>query len=301
MSQQQREPAYYNDGCVKERDYIYVSSKLRSVDPDLYDHSRLVLYKAPRWGFHDVNWNAISVCYWSYFEALVALGTKGQIRFATKQGSSEDQIADVLTVKAPVKQIREIGSKLHVCGDQGQVYRLEGHGWIHIDTGILDRKISATALDLNSIDGTAEDDIFVVGYGGEIRHFSGRSWSSIDSQTNMNLERVHCVGPGETYVCGDEGTFLRISSRGVENFSLDDEGEDFWGLSSLNGRVFVASLERIYAFNGSELEQVDTKLEPPIGSYRLDSRDGQLWSFGATDLACFDGTTWTRIIDPDNA
>ena len=53
-------------------------------------------------------------------------------------------------------------------------------------------------------------------------------------------------------------------------------------------------------YDGNDLSEVDTKLEPPVDAYHLDSRKGILWSFGEEDLAFFDGNTWTRIIHPDN-
>jgi hypothetical protein len=43
-----------------------------------------------------------------------------------------------------------------------------------------------------------------------------------------------------------------------------------------------------------------TGLEPEIDGYRLDARDGQLWSFGVEDLAWFDGKKWKRLKHPDN-
>jgi hypothetical protein len=292
------EKFHYNDGCVKQAGYVYIANKLKTLDPYEYSFGRLVMYKAPNWAFHDVGWDVISVCYWEHFDMLVALGEWGQIHVATKQGGREDGIADVKNY-SPVSQVRQIGSRLHVCGGQGQVYRLDGADWVHIDSGLLTPELSSDALGFNGIDGTSEEDVFVVGFRGKVFHFNGSIWTEIDSKTNQHLERVHCVKRGETYICGARGTFLRITSLGVEDFSLQTE-EGLWGLCSLEGKVFVAGDDRLYLFNGSELEPITTGLEP-LSTYRLDARDGQLWSFGADDIAYFDGTTWTRIIDPDNA
>jgi hypothetical protein len=294
----QDESVYFNDGCVKESSYVFIASKLHSVNPDEYDFSRLYFHKIPGWGRQDLNRNVVSVCYLANPNSFQALSEDGEVTSYDPQGSTSASIADVEKYGA-VSQIRTIEGVLYVCGMQGQVYRRGSSGWVHIDKGILDPKVSARALHLNSIDGTSGKDIYVVGFGGRILHYNGKTWTELPSPTNLHLERVHCVAPGETYVCGNNGTFLKITPQGIENHSIELE-DHFWGLTSFQGKVYLATLEGLYVFDGSTVEEVDTGLEPAIGGYRLDARDGQLWSFGVDDLAFFDGKSWTRVIHPDN-
>jgi hypothetical protein len=182
---------------------------------------------------------------------------------------------------------------------QGQVYRRDESGWIHIDDGILDRNISPDALHLNGIAGTSHRDIYVCGFGGRILHFDGRTWDELATPTNVHLERIHCVSPSEAYVCGNKGTFFKISSGAFTDYSIDID-EHFWGLTSFQGKIYLATLKGLYVFDGKQVRPVDTKLKPPIGGYRLDACEEQLWSFGVDDLAWFDGKKWTRLKHPDN-
>lgn len=294
------EPIYFVDGCVREEGYIFLSARLKSVDADEYDFTRTFSSRIPTWGHWDLNWNVLSVCHATSSDLLCALSDKGDVRISKPAVSSiEEKITDVESLGA-VKQIREIGGLLHVCGDQGQVYRRQSDGsWVHIDDGILDREIKVDALDLNGIDGTSLEDIYVVGMKGRILHFDGSAWTELDSPTNLHLERVHCVSPDEAYACGNRGTFLRITKQGIEDLSLDLE-DHFWGLTAFQGQIYLATLKGLFVYDGTSVEPVETGLEPPIGGYRLDACETQLWSFGVDDLAYFDGTTWTRVQHPDN-
>lgn len=297
------ETVYFNDGCVKAKESIYLASALYSLDPDEYDFSRMFFYKSGQWGRHDLDWNVTSVCYSQKEDAYCALSIEGDVSIATtKHGYQIEKIPDagVRDGLAAVNQIREIGKHLYVCGDQGQVFRREDSGWVHFDDGLLDRNISASALSLNSIDGSSEEDIYVVADHGRIFHFDGSRWSELDTPTNQHLERVRCVSPEEFYICGKNGVFFKGSTNGFEDFSVGGMEEYFWGLEHFEGKVYLATLKGLFVFDGTSIEPLTTGLESNIGGYRLAAGDGMLWSFGVDDLARFDGKKWTRLKHPDN-
>ena len=309
---------YFNDGCVLSKDRIYVSGKLKGVDPDDVTFSRLCVYNArsplaggqPRWGYGDrPGLDVVSVCLFAGHEAetaekstgglSVALSTQGHVSLVGRGVAQQaEKITDVERIGA-ASQVCQIGDRLYVCGMQGQVYRRDSAGWVHIDQGVLAPNTSPDTLHLNSIDGTSDRDIYVCGFGGRILHFDGARWDELVSPTNVHLERVHCVSPSEVYFCGNRGTFLKLAN-GVftdHSIAIDDH---FWGLTSFQDKIYLATLKGLYVFDGSQVVAVNTKLKPAIGGYRLDARDGQLWSFGVDDLAWFDGTKWTRLKHPDN-
>jgi hypothetical protein len=291
---------YFNDGCVAAKDYIYFSGKLRGLDPDEYEFSRTFSYRAPNMGFIDhPGRNIVSVCHYTVDSCFYSLSTRGDVHLGARGVTPrEEKIQDVESLGA-VSQIRQIGEHLYVCGMQGQVYRRDESGWVHVDNGILDRKIATGALHLNSIDGASERDIYVAGFGGRILHFDGKRWTELVSPTNVHLERVRCVSESEVYFCGNKGTFIKLANGTFTDHSIDIE-DHFWGLTSFEDKVYLATLKGLYVFDGTRVRPVDTKLKPPIDGYRLDARDGQLWSFGVDDLAWFDGKKWHRLKHPDN-
>ena len=162
MPTQEVETVYFNDGTVKKSDYIYIAAKLQSVDADKHDFSRLFIYYRGDWTHHDLQSRVESVCYYSELEAFCALSANGEVNIATRQGFQVEKIpqAGVYDGLAAVNQMRQIGQHLYVCGDQGQVYRRDESCWVQFDDGLRDSDISASALCLNSIDGTSDENIW---------------------------------------------------------------------------------------------------------------------------------------------
>jgi hypothetical protein len=307
MSDKQIESVYFVDGCVIESDYIYFASKLKSLDPNEYDFSRMFYLDRDQWIHHDLEWDVVSVCLLPETSGerrkYCALSMQGDVELDFPGGPEIEKIPTAGTYQGSgaVKQIRCIDGQLYVCGDQGQVYQRKVPGeWVHIDEGLLDTEISASALDFNGMDGNGEHDLYVVGYHGRIFHRDSNGWTALDSPTNVHLERVRCVSQDKVYICGNHGTLLSGNAEGFQVHGMEDFKEHFWDLEWFEGKLYIASLVGLFEFDGEEIRPVNTGLKPEIGGYRLDSRDGVLWSFGVDDLAFYDGGQWHRIIHPDN-
>lgn len=301
------ESVYFKDGCVIEKDYIYFASKLKSLDPEEYDYSRMFYLDGDDWIYHDLNWDVVSVCVKRKSadepRQYCALSMQGDVELQYPGGAKIEKIQDAGTFEGygALKQIKEIGNHLYACGDQGQVYQRQGPDrWIHIDQGIFDPEISASAIDLNSIDGSSENDLYVVGFNGRIFYRTNSNWVELDSPTNAHLERIKYVSKEEVYICGNKGVFLKGNFNGFTDLSVSGLDDNFWGLEYFDGRVYLATLSGLYVYDGSIVEPVESGITPQLGGYRLNARDGVLWSFGVDDLAYFDGSKWTKIVHPDN-
>lgn len=301
------ETVYFVDGCVIDRDYIYLASKLHSIDANEYDYTRMCYEYRGDWFYHDLNWDVISVCVLGAQGDVprqsCAMSIQGDIEFQYPGTIYEEKIPEAGTFEGlgALKQLRQIGDHLYACGDQGQVYKREAADqWAHMDDGLLDREISVSALDLNSLDGLADDDIYMVGFHGRIYHFDGQSWTEVESGTNAHLHRVKVDTNGVVHVCGKKGVYLRGDKDGFTDHSMPGMDNSFWDLEPFGDNVYLASLDGLFVFDGEAIAPLATGLDPEIGGYRLDSGDGVMWSFGVDDLACFDGEEWTRLEHPDN-
>lgn len=294
---------YFNDGCIKQKDYLYIASKLYAVDSDSYDFSRMFIFKYGQWSHHNLDWNVRSVCYLPATDSAYALSDQGWVSEGNKHGFTQEKIYDAGTYHdhelGVVKQIKGIAGQLYVCGDQGQVYKKLSNGWQHIDDGILDRKISVDALDLNSIDGSSDSDIYVAGQRGRICHFNGSVWNELDSPTNQHLERVLSISKDEIYFCGKNGVLLKKYKDTFIDYTSSEVTIDFWGITIFQEKIYLAALDGIYLLNDQTINKLDLGLGE-IDAYRLDANHEILWSFGVNDLLYFDGTKWERLLHPDN-
>lgn len=100
---------------------------------------------------------------------MVAARKNGETTELTASGKVDEQIPGAgLNVAEPygyVEVIRNIAGQLYVCGYGRQVYKRVGDDWISIATDILTRE---TAKGFMDIAGISEDQVYAVGWGGEI-------------------------------------------------------------------------------------------------------------------------------------
>jgi hypothetical protein len=293
----------FNEGCVIERDYVYVASKIDSLDPAEYDYSRMHVYDKPNWFHHDLEWDVLSVCVSRKEDKrkCVAMSMQGDIAFQFVGGSEVESIpnAGTLNGRGAMSQVREIGDKLVACGYEGQVYVRQPSGWQVLSDGLISFSSKDQPAHLNSIDGNQFEDIYAVGYFGRIFHFDGKKWSEIESPTNVHLERVR-VENGIAYICGNNGTVLFGNKDGFELVSIDNHDNHLWGLERYKGKTYVADLDGVYVHDGINWAPVKMGLKGSVDAYRLDAYDGVMWSFGPKTIAQFDGSKWTRVAHPDN-
>ena len=305
MTAQTVSSVHFADGCVIEKDYIYVASKLDELDPEEYDFSRLYFFDGGGggWVHHDLEWDVRSVCLrlGATKRQCCALSLQGDVEFQQVGSATIEKIAGAGTVDGAgaMSEIREVGTDLVTCGYGAQVYHRAKRGWVSIAQGLARFVSKKRAVHLNSIDGASLEDLYAVGYHGRIFHYDGKTWTEIDSPTNVHVERIR-VHEGTAYICGNKGTLLIGNTNGFAVHQNPGISDHFWGIALFRSKVYLAGLKRLYVFDGKSIAPLTTGLKPEIDGYRLDARDGVLWSFGNSDLAWTDGKKWHRLLHPDN-
>jgi hypothetical protein len=199
-----------------------------------------------------------------------------------------------------LRDLRVIGTHLYAAGMGRQAYRRHDSGrWTRWDAGLLPN--SEDVLDIrgiNAIDGFTEDDMYAVGFQGEIWRYVRGAWHEVESPTNLILERVRVVRPDRAYSAGQVGTLLRGHGDTWEHVKQTTTEDDFWGMEWFRDRLYLATRNGLYVLvEDDELEPVDTGLPGPRTSAQLHAANGALWSFGPQHLAWTeDGTTWNDVV-----
>jgi hypothetical protein len=230
---------------------------------------------------------------------MVAISEEGRVGVVGSGEDFEEQIGrgeDHPEKRGPLREVRTIAGRAYACGMDRQVYRRDAaHAWTCID---MDMRKAPAALDVfgfESIHGFSENDIYAVGWHGEIWHFDGSRWSRIESPTDLILTRVFCAEDGRVYICGQQGMLIRGRGSSWQVVEHGDTQEDLWDLQWFNGRLYLSTTRMLYILEDDRLKIVDTGDEIPATCYHLDAADGIMWSIGAKDILQFDGQTWTRI------
>ncbi|HTO69771.1 MAG TPA: hypothetical protein VMR31_07910 [Myxococcota bacterium] len=198
--------------------------------------------------------------------------------------------------------LRQIGGKWYAVGGHLRIHREDRAGhWTAIDDDVyLEDEKGNTKL-LLSIDGTSGSDLWTVGYNGTVLHYDGSSWSSVESPTDYGLQRVLCPKKGVVYVCGyGNSLFRRNAKGGWDALTEPDEDIVFWDMAWFQDELYVCTKKDLFVLRDGELEKVKPKVDGPLGFYRMDADDGELWTCGNECVLRFDGKKWKQFVWPDN-
>lgn len=197
----------------------------------------------------------------------------------------------------PLTGVRCIGGQdVFAVGIARQVYRKSGlRTWIRVDEtckpDLPQDRARAAFLD---IDGFSSDDIYAVGWDGEIWQFNGERWTRRTSPTNLMLFSVCCCLNGEVVACGQEGVILRGRDATWKVVEQTETSESLRAIVEFKGRLYVCSSDLLYLLRDDQLFGVTP--DCGIGSYgKLTVASDHLLSVGLKDAAIFDGASWERL------
>jgi hypothetical protein len=236
-----------------------------------------------------------------------------------------------------VHTIRQIGSRLYVCGENGQVYvRRMPRQWEHLEKSLLhdadeavkkmqeapdfaaenERQLQsllkgeALQLVFYDINGPTEDDIYVVGIAighpfqrGRIYHWDGAKVTSFSLRSEDALINIFVETPDRIWVCGRDGQLLMGNARdGFAQQRGIDGDHLFTAMTMLDGAVYLASVGRgLFSYREGVFSRVRTDLVPEISDiFHVEAMDGAIWAVGRRDVIWFDGGRWHRFPHPNN-
>ena len=290
-------------GVVSYSDLGFLIATKDSLTEKEIPHTRILQYDRGQWGGWDLDWFARSITICGFPERrLLTMSDMGTVKVIGGGNESEELIKDTQHSPDQIGPLVEIHSlqlgKAYAVGTCRQVYRREGpNQWIRIDRDLWKIKENITEKCFHSIDGFSENEIYTVGWDGEIWLFNGELWEEIQSPTNLALYKILCAEDGYAYIVGQSGIILKGRLKEWEIIDQSQTSEDFWGLAWLNNKLFISSLNNIYELNGSVFGMVNTgDGKRPKTTYHLSAADGILWSIGKKDLFQFDGATWRELI-----
>lgn len=207
----------YVKGVVRYKDLAYVSLIGDEVAKKKHSQSILVEWDAGTWRGEDessLEWDTVGAALaLKPLEQALFLGEGGQVfcmGSGDMHGESVASVESSPTERGPMRGIRTIGERVYAVGMDRQVYRRDAScKWQAIDKGARPKDGSEEVVGFESIDGFDEQEIYAVGWDGEIWLYNGRTWKQKDSPTNMVLVDVCCGGDGQAYACGRVGTLVR--------------------------------------------------------------------------------------------
>lgn len=293
-------------GVVRYSDLCYLTTTNDLSISEGYTGSILFTLYRGTWGAGTVKWLACSgtVCHVPA-ERSLTLGTDGSVE--ASGGGVVKEEAPIANCgvdpkkRGPLREIRGIAKgRAYAVGTCRQAYVRDGEDqWRCIDQSAQVGDTPITDTSFESIDGFSEQEIYTVGWEGEIWEYDGSVFTQRNSPTNLALYKVRCAPDGFAYACGQLGTLLRGRHDQWEVIDHESTREDLWGMEYFDGQLYVSSTHFVYRLEEDKLSPVDFGDDAPRTCYHLSAADGIMWSIGPKDVMEFDGTNWKRCLQID--
>jgi hypothetical protein len=247
-------------------------------------------------GGGELKWDVICVTRCAVpIKQYAIVGVLGKALFVGGGSTYEEDIQDGTRSPASIGALRDarsIGGVLYACGMKRQVYRRADRGrWSLLDAGFTPEP-GVTGFE--SLDGFNENEIYAVGWEGEIWQYDGAVWTRRDSGTNVILIDVLCAGDGQVYVLGRGRKLIRGRGSQWEVLELNLP-VDLWSLAWFEGRLYACSMRDIFVWEDDGFQPLIIEGDRPKTVQYLSVAEGGLCAVGPKDIFHFDGKTWTRI------
>jgi hypothetical protein len=254
-----------------------------------------------RYGF-DLDWYATRM--WvldtPHLQVFV-VGPDGRVNIGTLQGDTQEQIDASNrgpSVYGEIRDLRFIGNHLYAAGMGRQVYRRDGKdNWVHRDVRAIQPSNLEEVTGFNAIDGLGEEDIFAVGFRGEIWRLHAAAWRQVESPTNVILNALRVIDTNLMFACGKKGTLLRGTGDSWQAIAHESTDDEFWGLEWFNDALYVASARSLYRLAADDtLTPINLGLGKGVTCRFLHANDGVLLSVGTKNV-CWteDGVIWRDL------
>jgi hypothetical protein len=233
---------------------------------------------------------------------ILTMCLEGTIHSFSPQGLKEDHVDR--SEQGPIhrgvlRNIRNIGGEAYVMGAGRQVYRRQSFGvWTRFDQGMVTPLGNADLVAIESMAGFNKDEIYAVGWGGEIWLCERRLWAQQQSPTNVRLTSVVCAPDGFVYVSGQLGILIRGRRDAWEVIAHNSTEDTIQDMVWFDGKIWATTSKDLFVLDGDDFVPATVR---PKGASRyqyLDANDGVLWSFGETQLAFYDGSSWQEVAGP---
>ena len=263
-------------------------------------NSAFLFMEGDDWVKYDeiVNWTAISMARIGRAKDLyaVAIGFDGQF-WEIENGSLAETLGQISAEDISPRSLAVVEETIYAVGMGRIVLRRERLNlWTPI--GPAPATAAEGVIGFEDMAGYATDEMYAVGWQGEIWWRDNATWRQVDSPVSANLNAVYCGDDGVVYAVGDNGTMLRGRH---ETWAVVETGRDenLMDVCYFDNTVYVATDFRILKLTADGLEGEDRFVDPgdvPANCLLLLRAPDSVFSMGPTDLFRLSPGGWQRLV-----
>src|SRR5213083_2399530 len=214
---------------ASRRDRVFIISKGKALLNQGIAHTSIVAVDQVRWADGvDTAWDSTAIAVARMPSAkVIGVGEEGDV--AVYLGGGKSLKEKISPEPVLIRNARAISGHVYACGMKRQVYeRVDEGKWVDVSAPFPEANVTAG---FEAVDGYSQNEIYAVGWNGEIWEYDGSQWADRSSPTNVILSAVHCAPNNLVYVAGQQGVLIRGRNSSWEIVEWEQEvSVDLWDL-----------------------------------------------------------------------
>lgn len=294
------EGSIFHCGCAVDAGFLFFGKEVGEVAQESGPNSSFLLMDEDEWSIYDESgaWPALGMATIKPAggtRTVVAVGPAGEY-WEVAPLSMQESMGRIGGARQSIRGVRAVGDSLYLVGMGRLVMERLGIGqWREV--GPQGKLIRGQVVGFEDIAGFGDDELYAIGWQGEIWWRDKGQWRQVDSPVSANLNAIVCAPDGLVYVVGDNGSML---CGRHETWRVVDTGrpENLLDVGAHRGQVYVVTDFRILRLEQDRLAVDDKFVEddrPATCLHLLESPDA-IFSMGPSDLFRLTDAAWERLV-----
>lgn len=265
------------------------------------EHSILYLWDNAKLGKPvNLSWTSAALCHpgWTNIE-FVAVGKHGKIACLSSDGSCQEiDLKERFPTEVDylIRAAKVIAGAIYIVGTAHKMFRLTSSLDVeNLSVPESQRALCGYSTGFEAVDGFDENEIYAVGWEGEIWFFNGNSWVQMDSPTNLINTSVLCATDSQVYIVGQMGNIL-IGRREQWHIVATEVDADLWDIAYFDGHIYCCSMKQLFMLNGELLDPISLAPVFPTTFAKLHSVGHAMLSVGMDDVVLLAADKVLKII-----
>ena len=235
-----------------------------------------------------------------YNNEIFVIGEQGEVArcdIDMNQDASEEVIEGPET-HGPLVSIQSAKEGVYAVGMARQVYARNPDGeWSLISKHIIDQGTPAQKLiSFTSITQLDDENLYAVGFEGEIWHTQNMHWKQSQSPTNVDLVEIAKLPSGDGIILGCSGVLLCGRDDTWEVIEHDNTTDDLISTATFREISYISTGLQLFALDrNNNLREIATPKNNTSSLPYLKACKDSLWIFGDRDVFwTSDLNTWHK-------
>jgi hypothetical protein len=290
-------------GCAPFWDFIICGKSADEVSEAGQENCTFLVCDEGKWMKYEFAgaWTAIAMATIKPQDGIrtVVAISPGGAYFEAEPKSLKESHGQIKTATGSLRALSAIDDVIYACGmGRSVLKRKKLDSWDEIGPGMT-KKDDGKVVGFEDIDGFGKDDMYAVGWMGEIWNCKKGKWKQCKSPVTTNLNAVCCAADGNVYIAGDDGTFLY--GKNDDWTVADTKGMgNIMDTAFYNGTAYAVTDFQIFKLKDNKLIAEDAfakKGDMPATCLFLLTAENGLVSMGTKDLFLLKEkeTKWKRV------